>query len=95
MLTIKRHYIDTVEEALIHAPEEAPTIALRAELLAAIRTGVESWRLPPAEAAHRLAISRGKLDAILKNRINMFSLDTLVMLAPRVGVEVRMEVTRR
>ena len=47
------------------------------------------------EMAQRLGITRARLHALKKNRVEQFSLDALVELAIRLGLRVRMSMTRR
>lgn len=49
---------------------------------------------PPAEAARRLGITQPRLNALLKSRIDQFSLDALVNIANRAGLDVRLVIRK-
>jgi predicted XRE-type DNA-binding protein len=46
------------------------------------------------EKAEMLGITRARLHALRKGRVEQFSLDALVQLAMRLGLKVRMSMTR-
>ncbi len=83
---------DNVFEALMDTPEEAANMTLRSDLMRAIRTEVQSWAGPQTAAARRLGVSQPRLNDLLRNRINTFSLDALVTLACRAGLTVKLDV---
>ena len=84
----------SVWDALADTPLEAANLKLRSELLIALSTAVEGWRVTKAEAASRLGVTRGKLDDLVRGRIGEFSVDDLVGLAEHAGLRVRMEITQ-
>lgn len=53
-----------------------------------------SGRLTQTQAARRLAITQPRLNDLLRGRINKFSLDTLVGLADRAGIRLRLHIDR-
>jgi predicted XRE-type DNA-binding protein len=83
---------DNVFEALMDTPEQAANMTLRSDLMRAIRNEVHSWAEPQTTAAKRLGVSQPRLNDLLRNRINKFSLDALVTLACRAGLTVRLDV---
>ena len=85
----------SVWDALEETSEDAANMRLRSELAVAVRAAVEAWAVTQAEAARRLALTRPRLNDLLRGRIARFSLDALVGLAERAGLAVRMEVVRR
>jgi predicted XRE-type DNA-binding protein len=51
------------------------------------------WKLTQAHAARRLEITQPRLNDLLRNRINTFSLDTLVNLANRADIRVSLKIS--
>jgi predicted XRE-type DNA-binding protein len=88
---MERETFDNVFEAL-ETPEEAANMTLRSDLMRAIRHVVQGWDLPQTAAATRLGVTQPRLNDLLRNRINKFSLDALVTLASRAGLTVRLDV---
>lgn len=74
--------------------EEAQNLKLRAELMSRIERGVLKSGLTQQEAAKRLGVTQPRINALLKGRINDFSLDALVVLLSRMGLQVTMKVRK-
>ena len=58
----------------------------------AIKETVRSWNTTQAQAARRLGITQPRLNDLLHGKINKFSLDTLMTLAARAGLRVKLNV---
>ncbi len=85
---------DSVWDALEDTPAEAANMRLRSELMIAIREAVAGWGVTQAAAARRLEVTQPRLNDLLRGRINNFSIDALVLLAARAGLEVRVQIER-
>ena len=81
-----------VWDALEDTPAEAANMTMRSDLLIALRQCVGGWNLTQAEAARQLGITQPRLNDLLRGKIDNFSLDALVKLAPRAGLKVRLEI---
>lgn len=84
-----------VFEALANSPEEAVAMRAQNDLMVATVAEVESWKLTQREAARRLGITQPRLNQLLKGKLALFSVDALVELAVRAGLEVRVTVHGR
>jgi len=51
--------------------------------------------LRQVEAAKMLQLTQPRLNALLKSRVELFSLDALAQIAMRAGLTVRVSATRR
>jgi predicted XRE-type DNA-binding protein len=76
---------DTVFEALCDTAAEAANMKARAELMLAIRDRISAWGIAQEEAAHRLGLTRPRLNDLLRGKIDKFSLDALVNIATAAG----------
>jgi predicted XRE-type DNA-binding protein len=81
-----------VWDALADNPAEAATMTMRSNVMAALTDAVRAWDMTPAKAARRLGIAQPRLNDLLRGRIDKFSLDTLLTLATRAGLKVKIEV---
>lgn len=77
---------DDVFDALSDTPAEAANMKARADLLAVLIERIGSWGLPQEAAAKRLAITRPRLNDLLRGKLGKFSLDALVNLAAAAGL---------
>ena len=84
----------SVWDALEDSPAEAANMRLRSALMIAVQETVAGWGLTQAEAARRLDVTQPRLNDLLRGRVGKFSLDALILLAERAGLEVRLEVGR-
>jgi predicted XRE-type DNA-binding protein len=82
----------TVWDAIEDTPEDAAAMKLRADVMIAITGKVRSWKVTQREAARRLGITQPRLNELLKGRISRFSLDALMVLAPRAGLTVKIAI---
>jgi predicted XRE-type DNA-binding protein len=89
---VERKSFENVWDALADTPAEAASMSLRSRLMIAMDQHVRSWNITQAEAARRLGVTQPRLNDLLRGRIDKFSLDTLVDLATRAGLSVRVEI---
>jgi predicted XRE-type DNA-binding protein len=73
---------------------EAENLKLRAELMMRIEERYRKSGMTQAQAAQAFGLTQPRLNALLKGRIRLFSLDALVNVANRAGLSVRL-VTRK
>ena len=73
---------------------EAENLKLRFELLMKIDDFYRRSGLTQAAAAKALGLTQPRLNALLKGKIGQFSLDALVNIASRAGMNVRLVVKK-
>lgn len=75
-------------------PEEAQNLILRAELINQIEDYVASSGMTQQQSAKKLGVTQPRLNLLLKGKINEFSIDALVNMAAKAGMQVEMKVKR-
>jgi predicted XRE-type DNA-binding protein len=73
---------------------EAGNLKLRSELMMRIEDFYRQSGMTQAAAAKALGITQPRLNALLKGRIGLFSLDALVNIASRAGLNVRLVIRK-
>lgn len=73
---------------------EAENLKLRSTLMMRIDDYFRTSGLTQAEAAKALGLTQPRLNALLKGRIHLFSLDALVNVASRAGLSVRLVIKK-
>ena len=73
---------------------EAENLKLRSELIMQISEYFAGSGLTQSGAAKALGLTQPRLNALLKGRIDQFSLDALVNVASRAGLKVRLVVKK-
>jgi predicted XRE-type DNA-binding protein len=73
---------------------EAENLKLRSALMLRIEEAYQRRGMTQAEAAPVLGLTQPRLNALLKGKIGLFSLDALVNVAARAGLNVRLVVKK-
>jgi predicted XRE-type DNA-binding protein len=81
-----------VWDALEDTPEDAAAMTVRSDILSEINDAVRAWKMPQREAASRLGVTQPRLNDLLQGKISKFSLEALLTLAGRAGLDVRFTV---
>ena len=66
-------------------PEEAAVLAMRADLMATLRTLIAERGWTQHEAAIKLSIGQSRVSDLVRGKWEKFSLDMLITLAARIG----------
>jgi predicted XRE-type DNA-binding protein len=69
-------------------PHEASVMLLRAQIAEALRVWMEKEKLTQAQAAKRLGIAQPRVSDIVRNKVELMSLDYLVGLCAKAKVDV-------
>jgi predicted XRE-type DNA-binding protein len=80
--------------ALGFGKAEAENLKLRSELMMRIAAYCKASGRTQAELAKVLGLTQPRLNALLKGRIDQFSLDALVNVASSAGMSVRLVVKK-
>jgi predicted XRE-type DNA-binding protein len=89
---MKKQKFASVWDALEDNAAEAANMKARAELMHAIRDAIATLNVTQAQAAKKLGLTQPRMNDLLRGRIDKFSLDMLINLATRAGLDVRVEV---
>ena len=72
--------------------EEAEYLMIRSRLMLEVDRFVKESELTQREAAKKLGINQPRLNDLLKGKIQKFSIDALVKMLSRIGVDVDVHV---
>lgn len=70
-------------------PDEAVNLHLRSDLMIQLRVRLDKLGVTQAQAARLLGVSQPRVSDLTRGRIDRFSIDMLIKLLGKVGVEVR------
>jgi predicted XRE-type DNA-binding protein len=90
----KRNRFASVWDAL-EKPKEAASLKARAEVAHALLDEIERRSLTQSRAAALLGVTQPRVSDLVRGRLDLFSLDTLVEMAGRVGFNVGIKLSRR
>lgn len=74
-----------------YSPEEAAILQMRANLMVKLRRFIETRKLTQANAAKILCISQSRVSDLIRGKWEKFSLEMLVTLATRAGMQVSLK----
>lgn len=81
-------------EAVGFAHVEAEHLRIRADLMLEVERLIEARGLTQAEAAKLLHVTQPRISDLTRGKIERFSIDTLVEMLARAGVDVTVKVHR-
>jgi predicted XRE-type DNA-binding protein len=73
--------------------EEAEHLRVRADLLIQIQKALKTKGVKQAEAAKVLGVTQPRISDLVRGRIDLFSVDSLIDMLARLGIRVRLVVT--
>jgi len=74
-----------------YSPEEAAVLQMRADLMNKLRKFIETKKITQASAANILCISQSRVSDLIRGKWERFSLEMLVTLATRAGMNVSLK----
>lgn len=75
-------------------PDEAEHLRIRSTLMATLRQVIEDRGLTQTRAAALLGVSQPRVSDLMRGKIDLFSIDTLVDMLARAGFQVSLRVAR-
>ena len=84
-----------VWDAIEDTPAQAENMKLRSALIMALKDHIARMGLNQSEAAKLLGVTQPRISDLMRGRLDLFSLDTLVEMAGRVGFKVYIKLSKR
>lgn len=83
----------SVWDAIADTPAEAENMRLRSALMMALERHIKVQGWSQADAARRLGVTQPRVSDLMRGKIDLFSLDTLVNMVTAAGLHVDMQVS--
>ena len=74
--------------------EEAANLKMRAMLMVEIEKYIQKNRLTQKKAAERLGVTQPRISDLMRGKIELFSVDTLITMLPHAGLKVDVRIRR-
>ena len=71
-----------------YSPDEAAVLQMRADLMADLRKFIKTKKLTQAKVAEILGVSQSRVSDLIRGKWERFSLEMLITLATRAGMNV-------
>jgi predicted XRE-type DNA-binding protein len=75
--------------------EEAENLKMRAMLMTAIEKYIRQEGLTQAQAAKRLKVTQPRISDLIRGKIDVFSIDTLIAMLSQAGLKIKIQITKR
>ena len=75
--------------------EEAENLRIRAALMVELTEQIRREGLTQKEAAATLGVTQPRISDLMRGRIDVFSIDTLIAMLSRVGIKTTIRVGKR
>lgn len=82
----------SVWDAIEDTPEGAENMKLRAALMIALKDHIVRASLSQSQAAKLFNVTQPRVSDLMRGKINLFAIDTLVNMAAAAGMHVEMHV---
>ncbi len=82
----------SVWEAIEDTPAEAENMKLRSHLMLALDRHIRAKGWTQAEAARHLDVTQPRVSDLIRGKINLFALDTLVNMLTAAGLTIEMRI---
>ncbi len=83
---------DSVWDAICDTPEEAENFKLRSALMTAILDHIKAEKLTRKQAAEKLGVTQPRIADLLRDRIDLFEIDSLVAMLARAGLHIEVQI---
>jgi predicted XRE-type DNA-binding protein len=90
---MSRQRFKRVWDAIEDTASEAENMRLRSVLMIALRDYIEREGLSQAEAARRIGVTQPRISDLMRGKISLFGLDSLVNMLAAVGLRVEAKVS--
>ncbi|MBS4048546.1 MAG: XRE family transcriptional regulator [Alphaproteobacteria bacterium] len=82
----------SVWDAIAATPAEAENMKIRSRLMMALRDHIEQQGLTQADAARLLGVTQPRISDLMRGRIDLFAIDTLVNMLHAAGLQVELRI---
>lgn len=82
-----------VWDAIEDTSAQAENMRLRSSLMMALEAHIKAQGWTQGEAARRLGVTQPRVSDLLRGKINLFGLDSLVNMAVAAGLQVEIRVS--
>ncbi len=82
----------SVWDAIEDTPAEAENMKLRSVLMTALKNRLAQTQMSQAQAASLLGVTQPRVSDLMRGKINLFGLDSLVNMATTAGLQIELRV---
>jgi predicted XRE-type DNA-binding protein len=91
---MSKRKFDSVWEAIEDTPREAASLKARSELMMALQEQLKSSGMTQTQAAKMLGVTQPRISDLMRGRIELFSLESLVDMITSAGLKVEFKLRK-
>ncbi|MBZ9709849.1 XRE family transcriptional regulator [Mesorhizobium sp. ESP7-2] len=84
----------SVWDAIADTPAEAENMKLRSTLMMALKQHIATEGLSQSQAARLFGVTQPRISDLMRGKIDLFGLDTLVNMVATAGMHVEMNIAK-
>jgi predicted XRE-type DNA-binding protein len=84
----------SVWDAIEDTPAQAETMKLRSSLMMALKDHIAQERLSQTQAARLFGVTQPRVSDLMRGKIELFSIDSLVNMLTAAGLHIEVHVTK-
>lgn len=89
---MKREKFESVWDAIAETTAEAENLKARSKLMMEIERHIKEKSWTQAEAGKHLGITQPRVSDLVRGKVNLFSLDSLINMLANAGLKVEIQV---
>ena len=89
----KKHF-SSIWDAIEDTSAMAENMKVRSELMMALKDHIKAQGLSQADAARVFGVTQPRVSDLMRGKVNLFGLDTLINMASAAGLRVEVRVRR-
>ena len=83
---------DSIWDAIEDTAEQSENMKLRSALLIALKAHMVRAKLSQADAAQLFGVTQPRVSDLMRGKINLFGLDTLVNMSSAAGLQIEIKI---
>ena len=89
---MKKLRFESVWDAIEGDSREAANLRARSDLMIALKEHLQASKITQARAARLLGVTQPRISDLMRGKIDLFSLETLIDMLARAGAHVKLSV---
>ena len=89
---MKKRRFESVWDVIEGNPRDAANLRARSELMIALKEHLLASKMTQARAAKLLRVTQPRISDLMRGKIDLFSLETLIDMLARAGAHVKLSV---
>jgi predicted XRE-type DNA-binding protein len=91
---MKQEQFDSVWDAIEDDPGQRENLKMRSALMIALKEHIVSEGITQAQAAKKFGVTQPRISDLVRGKIELFAIDTLVNMLARAGLHIEIQIEK-